>query len=263
MCRQRVWISTKGQSLNRVVYWLDASPIHVLPTCSCFYYAKKGEREIEIEKEKDDTVSLCHSSVRVLYRFRWPRCNGRLGTVLYLLLLPFQFSKRVVTLITVPFVVDGRQPVICHSLSFSLFLFHSLSYCFLHRGRAYCARGDGRKREQFSLTFPCTNSIESKHEVTILGGLNEFSVKFYGPRGSKYHYFLSLRIVKWAQSAQYGIIQENSSYLAGFSYMRSFKIFLKPKNIYSLFFILFCTYSQHNILKVRGISSFIYLDINN
>lgn len=29
-------------------------------------------------------------------------------------------------------------------------------------------------------------SIESKHEVTILGGLNEFVVKFYGPQGSKY-----------------------------------------------------------------------------
>lgn len=28
--------------------------------------------------------------------------------------------------------------------------------------------------------------IESKHEVTILGGLNEFCVKFYGPRGSKF-----------------------------------------------------------------------------
>lgn len=27
--------------------------------------------------------------------------------------------------------------------------------------------------------------IESKHEVTILGGLNEFCVKFYGPSGSK------------------------------------------------------------------------------
>ena len=27
--------------------------------------------------------------------------------------------------------------------------------------------------------------IESKHEVTILGGLNEFSVKFFGPAGSK------------------------------------------------------------------------------
>lgn len=28
--------------------------------------------------------------------------------------------------------------------------------------------------------------IESKHEVTILGGLNEFNVKFYGPEGTPY-----------------------------------------------------------------------------
>ncbi|KAK3101606.1 hypothetical protein FSP39_004802, partial [Pinctada imbricata] len=28
--------------------------------------------------------------------------------------------------------------------------------------------------------------IESKHEVTILGGLNEFIVKFYGPNGTPY-----------------------------------------------------------------------------
>lgn len=28
-------------------------------------------------------------------------------------------------------------------------------------------------------------SIESKHEVTILSGLNEFVVKFHGPAGSK------------------------------------------------------------------------------
>ncbi|KAK3743918.1 hypothetical protein RRG08_054804 [Elysia crispata] len=28
--------------------------------------------------------------------------------------------------------------------------------------------------------------IESKHEVTILGGLNEFMVKFYGPSGTPY-----------------------------------------------------------------------------
>jgi len=28
--------------------------------------------------------------------------------------------------------------------------------------------------------------IESKHEVTILGGLNEFIVKFYGPTGTPY-----------------------------------------------------------------------------
>lgn len=29
------------------------------------------------------------------------------------------------------------------------------------------------------------HSIESKHEVTILSGLNEFVVKFYGQQGSK------------------------------------------------------------------------------
>ncbi|KAH9526880.1 Ubiquitin-conjugating enzyme E2 H [Dermatophagoides farinae] len=28
--------------------------------------------------------------------------------------------------------------------------------------------------------------IESKHEVTILGGLNEFCVKFFGPKGTSY-----------------------------------------------------------------------------
>ncbi|KAF0288000.1 Ubiquitin-conjugating enzyme E2 H [Amphibalanus amphitrite] len=28
--------------------------------------------------------------------------------------------------------------------------------------------------------------IESKHEVTIMGGLNEFSVKFYGPKNTPY-----------------------------------------------------------------------------
>ncbi|XP_071570213.1 ubiquitin-conjugating enzyme E2 H isoform X1 [Temnothorax nylanderi] len=33
---------------------------------------------------------------------------------------------------------------------------------------------------------PSSRRIESKHEVTILGGLNEFSVKFYGPRGTPY-----------------------------------------------------------------------------
>lgn len=34
--------------------------------------------------------------------------------------------------------------------------------------------------------------IESKHEVTILGGLNEFLVKFNGPAGSEFrelHFF--------------------------------------------------------------------------
>ena len=31
-----------------------------------------------------------------------------------------------------------------------------------------------------------TSRIESKHEVTILGGLNEFYVKFFGPSGSEF-----------------------------------------------------------------------------
>lgn len=39
---------------------------------------------------------------------------------------------------------------------------HSLSCCSIHACR-----------------------IESKHEVTILGGLNEFYVKFFGPSGSE------------------------------------------------------------------------------
>ena len=30
--------------------------------------------------------------------------------------------------------------------------------------------------------------IESKHEVTILGGLNEFIVKFFGPSGCKFKF---------------------------------------------------------------------------
>lgn len=42
----------------------------------------------------------------------------------------------------------------------------------------------GNKAGVVSFTFHL--SIESKHEVTILGGLNEFVVKFYGPQGSKY-----------------------------------------------------------------------------
>ncbi len=43
--------------------------------------------------------------------------------------------------------------------------------------------------------------IESKHEVTILGGLNEFIVKFYGPTGSEYifnttsNFFIQMHIV--------------------------------------------------------------------
>lgn len=37
---------------------------------------------------------------------------------------------------------------------------------------------------KLTLTLFLHCSIESKYEVTILGGLNEFAVKFYGPRGS-------------------------------------------------------------------------------
>ena len=37
----------------------------------------------------------------------------------------------------------------------------------------------------FGMSFPWQEfSIESKHEVTILSGLNEFVVKFHGPPGS-------------------------------------------------------------------------------
>ncbi|KAI3371435.1 hypothetical protein L3Q82_024031 [Scortum barcoo] len=40
------------------------------------------------------------------------------------------------------------------------------------------------------LSFPQpAGSIESKHEVTILSGLNEFVVKFHGPPGSKSPHF--------------------------------------------------------------------------
>uniref|UniRef100_A0A8C5R4Q4 Ubiquitin-conjugating enzyme E2 H n=3 Tax=Anura TaxID=8342 RepID=A0A8C5R4Q4_9ANUR len=35
-------------------------------------------------------------------------------------------------------------------------------------------------------SLTCNYRIESKHEVTILGGLNEFIVKFYGPQGTPY-----------------------------------------------------------------------------
>ena len=49
-------------------------------------------------------------------------------------------------------------------------------------------------RRTYRLVFLCLSRysltalgirIESKHEVTILGGLNEFIVKFFGPSGSK------------------------------------------------------------------------------
>ena len=34
--------------------------------------------------------------------------------------------------------------------------------------------------------------IESNHEVTILGGLNEFIVKFFGPKESKFDFILQI-----------------------------------------------------------------------
>ncbi|KAG2459854.1 UBE2H enzyme, partial [Polypterus senegalus] len=39
---------------------------------------------------------------------------------------------------------------------------------------------------EFNDLITSIGSIESKHEVTILGGLNEFVVKFYGPQGTPY-----------------------------------------------------------------------------
>ncbi|XP_005039024.1 PREDICTED: ubiquitin-conjugating enzyme E2 H isoform X2 [Ficedula albicollis] len=45
----------------------------------------------------------------------------------------------------------------------------------------------GGQRAGFSLRSVFLGAgIESKHEVTILGGLNEFVVKFYGPQGTPY-----------------------------------------------------------------------------
>ena len=38
--------------------------------------------------------------------------------------------------------------------------------------------------------------IESKHEVTILSGLNEFVVKFFGPPGCKKQPCLALLVVE-------------------------------------------------------------------
>lgn len=43
------------------------------------------------------------------------------------------------------------------------------------------------KKKQWILASLTCIRIESKHEVTILGGLNEFIVKFHGPQGSKWH----------------------------------------------------------------------------
>lgn len=42
-----------------------------------------------------------------------------------------------------------------------------------------------------------TFSIESKHEVTILGGLNEFCVKFFGPPGSELIWFKIMKFISY------------------------------------------------------------------
>ena len=40
-----------------------------------------------------------------------------------------------------------------------------------------------------------SHRIESKHEVTVLKGINELMVKFYGPKGSEYDVNESLNFV--------------------------------------------------------------------
>lgn len=47
--------------------------------------------------------------------------------------------------------------------------------------------------------------IESKHEVTILNGLNEFCVKFYGPRGSKWFLYMCMSSVFFLYRFLYSI----------------------------------------------------------
>ncbi|KAI2547859.1 UBE2H isoform 9, partial [Pan troglodytes] len=55
-----------------------------------------------------------------------------------------------------------------------------------HRSSALIGRPvTTRKRRRGGATKQLMD-IESKHEVTILGGLNEFVVKFYGPQGTPY-----------------------------------------------------------------------------
>ncbi|XP_033370145.1 ubiquitin-conjugating enzyme E2 H isoform X1 [Parus major] len=56
-------------------------------------------------------------------------------------------------------------------------------------GKAGLELGVEENADLLCAGFRAANSsakIESKHEVTILGGLNEFVVKFYGPQGTPY-----------------------------------------------------------------------------
>ncbi|XP_061533097.1 ubiquitin-conjugating enzyme E2 H-like isoform X1 [Phycodurus eques] len=58
----------------------------------------------------------------------------------------------------------------------------------LMRGTTTCRNRPRKTGAFFSFAPPELSdvSIESKHEVTILSGLNEFVVKFHGPAGSPY-----------------------------------------------------------------------------
>lgn len=65
---------------------------------------------------------------------------------------------------------------------------------------------------QFFYLINCLNGwcfrIESKHEVTIIGGLNEFAVKFYGPKSSNLFFFTFCNLFpacsSWARYVPYG-----------------------------------------------------------
>lgn len=57
--------------------------------------------------------------------------------------------------------------------------------------------------------------IESKHEVTIIGGLNEFCVKFFGPKGTPYE-GIECRLLFMLQAYVVGIKMNWFSWLAFF-----------------------------------------------
>ncbi|KAL9695940.1 hypothetical protein quinque_015225 [Culex quinquefasciatus] len=55
-----------------------------------------------------------------------------------------------------------------------------------NRVHARCATMSSPSAGKRRMDTDVIKLIESKHEVTILGGLNEFCVKFFGPRGTPY-----------------------------------------------------------------------------
>lgn len=71
-----------------------------------------------------------------------------------------------------------------YTVSSLLVILHSV--CFTRVGPVWQPLQTVALTCAFVLSLTSCLSIESKHEVTILGGLNEFVVKFYGPQGSKY-----------------------------------------------------------------------------